>query len=702
MQEFPYLSPVRFYPNEDYLSDMKNPENTIFWGKRADIHFLHAYPLEIREIHRFPVPMNWDDVSGAENLKLFLHSGKNDFPLNSVFSTYNNKISCISFKSFDEQCGRLVVKDNDSDILISNEVKFIDSSDGLGRKYITLSSRHSYNINRFPFEDENCWFHTTIPAYCLGQSSVELELEHNRIGGVSSKRIKEAYSDYATSYEIEAACDSNILNFIENAGRNNLFFIDGIQRTLNEKLERTDKNATGILKVVNVLDKDGNNVLLTDEQVFNGVIPVLKKIYYNIKSSPNEEYFEITQNGQSIDFNTLTSGVISFALEFNIIVKRSPDLPYRGAIFKNGILLTEFNLQSGANFLQTHYTEFISIAGFNQGDDISLAVYPEAFQNNLLIPNSSQPAIVPNTLSILAVELKGSLTWGNGTVELRSVLSSSNDVKFTITEGLSIFSKSEIQFSTDNSNWITANTNVIQNSVYFISAMVNPDWYFVRVELEDIYGNKTYTNTLREYIYGFSTPTCGNWLANIGGLQTTDVLEIEYFDCSQSPAGSTNQGNYIILSEIVGDLTGSPIFCARGNSPRLMVNGILNNNLLSNTGSCAGTSYNPVQVIPGNYASPIDPNIVGSSICFTGNQWTKQVKLSGHPSTNPFIFLMDGVTPAVPGNLASFDNAGASGFNTNGIRWIRFVGLPTGNNVIYDVNPATGKIIGPSTVYNCI
>lgn len=702
MQEFPYLSPVRFYPNEDYLSDMKNPENTVFWGKRADIHFLHAYPLEIRMIHRFPVPMNWDDVSAVENLKLYLRSGSNDFQIYAVFSIFNNKISCISFKSFEEQCGQLIVKDNGNDILISNEVKFIDSSDGLGRKYITLSSRHSYNINRFAFEDKSCWFHTSVPAYCLGQSSVELELEHNRIGGVSSKKIKEAYSDYATMYEIQADCDSNILNFIENTGRNNLFFIDGIQRTLNEKVERTEKNATGILKVVNVLDKDGNNVLLNDDDVFNGIAPILKKIYYNIKNSPNEEYIEITQNGQNLDFNTLTSGIINFALEFNGLVKRNPDLPFRGAVYKNGTLLSQFNVQSGANFLQTHYTEFISTSGINQGDDISIVIYPEAFQNNLLISNSSQPAAVPNTLNILTLELKGALTWGNGSVELRSVQSSSNDVKFTITEGLSIFSSAKILFSTDNVNWTTANTNVVENVIYFISVMVNPDWYFVRIELEDIYGNITYTNTLREYIYGFSTPNCGNWQADISGLQSTDIVEIEYFDCSQSPAGSTQQGQYRNLSEIVSDLTGNPLFCARGNSPRLLVNSVLNNSLLSNLGACVGFEYNPVQVISASFSTPIDPNVIGSSICFTGNQWTKQVKLSGPPSSNPFIFLMDGITPAIPGNLSSFDTAGASGFNTNGIRWIRFVGLSTGNNVIYDVNPATGKIIGASTVYNCI
>lgn len=702
MQIFPYLSPVRFYPNEDYLSDMQNSENTIFWGKRADIHFLNAYPLEINMIHKIPIPINWDTVGSVTELELYIRYGNVDTEILALFSTFNNKISCISFKVTEFLCGRLVIKENGNDILISNEVKFIDSSDGLGRKYISISSRHSYNINRFPYEDENCWFHTTIPAYCLGQTSIELELEHNRIGGVSTKKVKETYSDFATTYEIEADCDNNILNFIENTGRNNLFFIDGIQRTLNEKIERADKNATGILKVVNVLDKNGNNITLDSTNIFDNTVPKLTKIYYNIQAPNNEDFIEIIDNSQHLDINSLTINGISFKFEFNTPVRVKQGITEIGSIFVNGNLYASIQYNGTFSFSIDIMSSFLPTNTIVPGDVMTIYILPSVFENSLLIPNAPQGANIPNILNIDQINIDGDLTWGNGTLELRSVQSSSNDVKFTITEGLSIFSSAKIQFSTDNLNWTTANTNVVENTVYFISSMVNPDWYFVRIELEDIYGNKTYTNTLREYIYGFSTPTCGNWQADISSLQPTDIIEIEYFDCSQSPAGSAHQGQYKNLSEIVSDLTGNPEFCARGNSPRLLVNGVLSSNLLSNIGTCVGFDYNPVQVIPANYSSPIDPNVIGSSICYTGNQWTKQVKLSGHPSNNPFIFLMDGVTPAIPGNLSSFDTSGASGFNANGIRWIRFVGLPSGNNVIYDVNPSTGQILGISPIYNCI
>ncbi|RLJ33855.1 hypothetical protein CLU97_3344 [Chryseobacterium sp. 7] len=700
MQMFPYLSPVRFYPNESYLTDMNNPENTVFWGKRADIHFLNAYQLEINAIHRFPIPSNWGNAISTIGLKLYLRSGNNDYPLSAIFDLYNEKISCITFKCDEFLCGRLVIKDTGNEILVSNEVKFVDSSDGLGRKYITLSSRHSYSINRFPFDDENCWFHTTIPAYCLGETSVELELEHNRIGGVSSKKVKESYSDFVTTYEIASDCDNNILNFIENAGRNNLFFIDGIQKSLSEKIERTDKNATGVLKVVNVLDNDGNNITLDSTNIFDNTKPFVKKIYYNIDSVVNPSFVPIDENNQIIDFNTLTSIGIRFRFEFNHAVKVKDGVVNIGQLFRNGIL--ESSLTSSVLFPSSIInTSFIPTNSFVPGDVLTIKIFADVFENSLQISNDITDPNLPNVLELADIEIESDLTWPDGTKILRSVTASSNLAIYKITSGSSVFNTAKSQYSTDGINWIDGNTNPTPNTIFF-TQINTPGWYYLRVEITDIYNNKTYTNVLRQYVYSFNTPECKFHYINVFTFQPTDLLEIEYFGCKEPIQGSPQYGVYKAFSELVGDIQNPTVdFCAFIGTPIVRLNGNVIDGYINALDTCNYIEYNPVQAIPAGYSSPIDPNVIGSSICYTGNQWTKEVKLSGHPSSNPFIFLMDGVTPATPGYLSSFDSGGASGFNSNGIRWIRFAGLP-GGNVIYDVNPVTGQITGVSQTYNCI
>lgn len=703
MQMFPYLSPVRFYPNESYLTDMKNPENSVFWGKRADIHFLNSYPLEVNMIHRLPIPMNWGNVTSIIGLRLYLRSGNTDYPLSAIFDLYNEKISCITFKCHELLCGRLVIKDTGNEILVSNEVKFIDSSDGLGRKYITLSSRHSYSINRFPFDDENCWFHTTIPAYCLGETSVELELEHNRIGGVSSKKVKESYSDFVTAYEIASDCDNNILNFIENAGRNNLFFIDGIQRSLSEKIERADKNATGVLKVVNVLDKDGSNITLDSTNIFDNVNPYIRKIFYNVEPLINANFIPININGQIADFNYLTSLGLSFKLEFNNDVKVKQGVLEIGYLYRNDILEGNlYSLLGSTSFSLDFFTSFIPTNNFLPGDVLRIEVLPGVFENTFQLSNGIADSSLPNILNLEEIKIEIDLTWPDGTKTLRSVTASSNLAIYKITSGSSVFNTAKSQYSVDGINWTDGNTNPTPDTI-FSTPINTPGWYYLRVEITDIYGNKNYSNVLRQYVYSFNTPICKFHYINVFTFQPTDLLEIEYFGCKDPAQGSPNYGVYQSFSELVGDIQNPTVdFCAFIGTPIVRLNGNIIDGYINVLDTCNYIEYNPVQVIPASYYSPIDPNVVGSSICYTGNQWTKEVKLSGHPSSNPFIFLMDGVTPATPGYLSSFDSGGASGFNTTGIRWIRFVGLQPGNNIIYDVNPTTGQIIGPSQNYNCI
>ena len=117
-------------------------------------------------------------------------------------------------------------------------------------------------------------------------------------------------------------------------------------------------------------------------------------------------------------------------------------------------------------------------------------------------------------------------------------------------------------------------------------------------------------------------------------------------------------------------------------------------------------NFNPVAVIPGNYATPVLNDPQGSnnySICSTGNAFTASVKINTEfPQAGTQIFLNDGVTKARPGNIPN-DYCGVAGYlNTSGIKWIRFTSSnPSIAGKIWDVNPSTGIIIGESTTYNC-
>ena len=129
----------------------------------------------------------------------------------------------------------------------------------------------------------------------------------------------------------------------------------------------------------------------------------------------------------------------------------------------------------------------------------------------------------------------------------------------------------------------------------------------------------------------------------------------------------------------------------------------------SSWGSGVGVApyaFNPVAVIPGNYATPVLNDPQGSnnySICSTGNAFTANVKIdTATPQVGTQIFLNDGVTKAKQGSIPN-DYCGVGGdLHTSGIRWIRFTSSnPSIAGKVWDVNPSTGKIIGLSTTYNC-
>ena len=113
--------------------------------------------------------------------------------------------------------------------------------------------------------------------------------------------------------------------------------------------------------------------------------------------------------------------------------------------------------------------------------------------------------------------------------------------------------------------------------------------------------------------------------------------------------------------------------------------------------------FNPVSVIPASYSTPIDSG--NYTICSIGNQFTKGLKIDTVvPQVGTKLYLTDGVTPAIPGNLSSFNVNNIIDYNSVGIAWVRFIYSAGGSDLytkVWKVNPATGVILALST-YKCI
>ncbi|MCA6067900.1 hypothetical protein JI747_011965 [Chryseobacterium sp. RG1] len=104
--------------------------------------------------------------------------------------------------------------------------------------------------------------------------------------------------------------------------------------------------------------------------------------------------------------------------------------------------------------------------------------------------------------------------------------------------------------------------------------------------------------------------------------------------------------------------------------------------------------------VSGLYEVPTNIAEFKASICWTEGL-IKTVNLDTiEPGTGSFIYLNDGITPAIPGNLSDFDIPGgaSSGFNDRGIAWIRFEEFKPSS--IFNVDPETGRI-GEISRYSC-
>lgn len=261
MHKFWYHSPLRFYKTKEELSDMTNPQNCQFFGAK------NPYPLEKGEFHRFLIP-HFNNEVVTTNLKLFL-VGDFEQEIQSIMTIIDSKLCAVTFRCDDFIQGHFEIRDDFDTLLYSNCVKFIDSTDSEGRKYIRIATKHNYDKNLFPYsKSDNLYCVTNLPAYDLGRFTTEIDAKNNRVGKSASLISSETYTDETVQYDFKAYGDANILSFIQVHAVNNEFYINGTQRTAIDKMEADEFSILGKLKFTNVKDSLGLNKTINEDDIF--------------------------------------------------------------------------------------------------------------------------------------------------------------------------------------------------------------------------------------------------------------------------------------------------------------------------------------------------------------------------------------------------------------------------------------------------
>jgi len=265
MHKFWYHSPVRFYRTLEELQDMTNPQNAQYYGH------VKPYPLEVNSYHRYLIP-NYQNEVTTQELSLFL-VGDDEVQIPCEFGISDGKLFRITFISFDEIQGHFEIRDSPGTVLFySNCVRFEDSTDKEGRKFIRIATQCNYNKNLFSYADgQHDWLITTLPAYCMGEFDIDEDIKSSRTGNIGSTQINSAWTEENVTYKIRAEGDNNILSFIAVHSTNQDFYIDGTKRTRKEKPETTDFTNEITMKFANVKDENGLNIIMDERQIFADV-----------------------------------------------------------------------------------------------------------------------------------------------------------------------------------------------------------------------------------------------------------------------------------------------------------------------------------------------------------------------------------------------------------------------------------------------
>ena len=221
------------------------------------------------DFHRYLLPKYQNEFTD-QDLSVWCVNPDEAYQLVSVCEIENGLLKYATFKSLKAISGRLEIRNSDNETLFySNCIEFLDSTDSDGRKFIRIATKHTYNRNLFDYQGNHNWIITSVPAYCLGMTSVDADVSNSRTGGISTLKIRETYLDEITEYEFISRGDANVLNFLQVHATNNEFFIDGTKRTCTDKIDRDEFSIAGRLKFTNVKDKYGFNIFMDYDDILD-------------------------------------------------------------------------------------------------------------------------------------------------------------------------------------------------------------------------------------------------------------------------------------------------------------------------------------------------------------------------------------------------------------------------------------------------
>lgn len=408
MHRFWYHSPVRFYRTLEELEDKLNPQNSQYFGTVGN-----PYPLEKGKLHRFLIP-NDNNTLSSNDLQLFVDG----VLLAAHFKIVDAKLHYITFQSDVDVCGRIEIKSDGITLFYSNYVRFLDSDDGDGRKFIRVATKHLYDRNLFLYKDNHYWMVTNLPAYSLGTFTTDVDVNNSRIGGLSTLQVRETFIDESVDYEFISEGDANILSFIQVHSTNNEFYIDGTKRTSLEKLDTEEFSMKGTMSFTNVKDKFGYNIILDEGDIFSDVYFIYSdEITYNFTYSHEPE--NDPNSGEWFLTNMLFVNYFNaFGIEYDCYLKvKLASVPAKGFLANNvtrniyaiGDLISYcdkddlvyfpngFNNDSG---VQGNFTEYFSYRIVDQAGRIG-----KLTTHTLIMTDS---AVDPIDLSV-------SITWGDDT-----------------------------------------------------------------------------------------------------------------------------------------------------------------------------------------------------------------------------------------------------------------------------------------------
>ena len=408
MSSFWYHSPIRFYRSLSELTDKRNPQNAQYFGAE------YPYKLEIGVIQNILIPIDLDFTLPSElisNCKLFISNGCDRLELKSRFVFNNNRLVSIAFISNDFFCGRLEIEDSTGCIIYTSTlVEFMNSDDGDGRKYITIASKNYFNRNLYDY-DNGGYFILTIPMYGLGRNKVDAEVNNNRIGGSASLHIKDTYLDELETFEIDSHGDSNILNWLSVMATNHEFYIDNVEKTLVEKVDYGEESMYGSITVSTKKDKDGYNIVKTDDDLISHLLPILT-----------------TTPIDNLTFDKRTSLNSEISLHFNEIVKGNNKTIY---IYEKGVLKAQktfLNTNVGKDFILNHKTDLSGSFDFIEGN-YSILIPANSFVNDWGFGNIE--TVINFIVTDLSILPTTNLKWEDGTTTDKSGSLLSIKMKYT-------------------------------------------------------------------------------------------------------------------------------------------------------------------------------------------------------------------------------------------------------------------------------